>query len=353
MKKKAVFSAEKQNENKPATEKNMSKKGLQLSEEYFQAYGVDMLKKMQIKYPELQGMIAAGLAGQGSECFGFDDSYSQDHDFGPAFCIWLPENLYRKYAKPLQEAYENLPKEFAGYPARNVTVHAQERVGVLCIEDFYYRLTGKEGIPESNLEWLRIPESGLSKAVNGKIFLDELGEFTSIREGLLKYYPEDVRLKKIVARAAGMAQSGQYNYARMMRRGEYTAAFLAVSEFIKNACSMVHLLNRRYTPFYKWMHRSLKDMKILPEVYDLIAQLSAAPCQSDAWKEVKEEDLIYGLNLKDGRVVLMETIAQLVIKELHRQELSDVQDSYLDHHTFAMMKKIKDPVISSLQILEG
>jgi len=79
----------------------------------------------------------------------------------------------------------------------------------------------------------------------------------------LKYYPEEVRIKKIAREAALMAQSGQYNYNRMFGRGEKVTADIALAEFLKHTMSMIYLLNRRFAPFYKWMHRGLREMKVI------------------------------------------------------------------------------------------
>ena len=98
------------------------------------------------------------------------------------------------------------------------------RVGCLCIEDWYRRYTGYAHGPETLAQWRQIPESFLATATNGEIFADPFGIFTVIREKLLVYYPEDIRIKKIVARAATMAQAGQYNYPRCVRRGDTVAA---------------------------------------------------------------------------------------------------------------------------------
>ena len=43
---------------------------LKISEVFFEEYGLPMLEK---DFPEYKDQIAAGLVGQTSECFGYDD----------------------------------------------------------------------------------------------------------------------------------------------------------------------------------------------------------------------------------------------------------------------------------------
>ena len=90
-------------------------KGLELCEKYFREVGYPALKDC---FPKLLSEITVGLVGQGSECLGFDDAYSRDHDWGPSFAMWLPEKLYKTYREPLSRLYRDLPHVFAGYPPR-------------------------------------------------------------------------------------------------------------------------------------------------------------------------------------------------------------------------------------------
>lgn len=329
-------------------------KGLELSRRYFESCGIPMIERIKNQYPELNGQIAAGLVGQGSECLGFDDTLSTDHDFGPSFCIWLVRPIYEKYGQIIQKEYDSLPGEFLGFPARNVMPQGGGRVGVLCAEDFYYNLLGIEKAPETNREWLFLSESALATAVNGEVFLDENGYFTGMRKCLLAYFPEDIRLKKIAARAGTMAQAGQYNYSRLCKRGEWTGASIALHEFIKSTCSIVNLLNRKYTPFYKWMHRSLKDTEFLSEIYDLLDQLTQQEDLRAAWTDAEPAEFLYGfLNTKDKNAVLIETICQLIIREMRKQGLTDATDMYLEPHAVSVMSRIKDPQIAALPLMYG
>ena len=52
--------------------------GLELAKRYYEEVGRPMLER---DFPELLPRLAAGLVGDGSECLGFDDAISQDHDF--------------------------------------------------------------------------------------------------------------------------------------------------------------------------------------------------------------------------------------------------------------------------------
>ena len=61
--------------------------GLELSEKYYRTYGAPMLHDL---FPEIEGIVAVGLVGSGSECLGYDDELSRDHDFEPSFTIFLP-----------------------------------------------------------------------------------------------------------------------------------------------------------------------------------------------------------------------------------------------------------------------
>lgn len=313
-------------------------KGMELSKKYYEAYG----KPMLAGFPELEHEFAAGLIGRGSECFGFDDEISRDHDFGPSFCIWLRRETYARHGKRLQEAYDAMPREFMGFPGRVMEETGGGRVGVLCMEDFYYGLLGIDHVPASNQEWLLLQDENLASATNGEVFEDRFGAFSRIREGFLSYYPEDVRMKKMTACMAKAARAGQYNYARAMRRGERAAAELALHEFIKEAMSLVYLLNRRYAPFDKWIHRGMKTLPVCSEIGDMI----------NLFYQVKGPEMPY-VYANDDRVLIIEAICNIIVQELHAQGLSALEDNFLQSHLHTVTEKIQDEGIRKLQFLEG
>jgi len=301
-------------------------KGMELAKQFYENAGKPMLQR---DFPQYLNCIAAGLVGEGSECFGFDDGISQDHDFGARFCLWLPDDLYKEIGSLLQKSYENLPDTFLGYPVlKSSAVGGAKRSGVFSISGFYENLLGRGTLPEKETDWFSYRESALAAAANGCVFTDPLERFTTVRHRLQEYYPENVRLKKLAGCLAYMAQTGQVNYARSMSRGENFTAGLCINEFIRAAFSVLYLLNRRFMPYYKWAKAALADAPILPQAVSLLEDLQQTGSQTEAWGSgASGSD---ALNLLDKKVRLIENICSLIAEELVRQGLSDSAEVFLN-----------------------
>ena len=65
-------------------------KGIELAEKFYTEYGAPMLRE---GFLQLEGLIAVGIAGSGSECLGYDDELSQDHDLRRDFAYFFPMSL--------------------------------------------------------------------------------------------------------------------------------------------------------------------------------------------------------------------------------------------------------------------
>jgi hypothetical protein len=303
-------------------------RGLELSEKYYRQVVAPMLED---RFPDQLSLIAAGLVGEGSECYGYDDNISRDHDWGPSVCLWLTAEDYRLFGPELEAAVESLPKSFLGYPARNTSTLGQGRTGVLEIGAFYQRFLGIKTAPETLQQWRHIPESNLSAVTNGKVFIDILGDFTRIRNQLKAGFPEDIRKKKIAARCMTIAQSGQYNYRRITDRKELVAAHLAEAVFINAFISMVYLLNNQYQPFYKWKHRGLLELPVMgQESYHTLDRLVRIPI--DEFQE---------------KTRVIELLSWNVIEELKRQGLSEGNEDFLLDHGYRVHEKIEDAFLRS------
>lgn len=308
-------------------------KGLELCKSYYENIGAPELKRL---FPEAMSRAAAGLSGQGSDCLGLDDEISRDHDFGPGFCLWISDEDFEKFGAELQKAYDALPRSYMGFERKPTQTGAQ-RVGVMRTSDFYRYYIGCPGVPDTLMRWVRIQEHFLATCTSGEVFEDGLGEFSAIRNGLLPCYPEDVRLKKLAARAATMAQSGQYNYHRLMRRGDVFGARLALAEFLNAALSMLYMLNFRYEPFYKWQFAGAEGLVAMSEALPYLKDIAASSTRRDADTIARD----------------IEAASAVAISELRLQGLTDAEGDYLEPHAYSIMSKIEDPEIRGLHVMEG
>ena len=309
-------------------------KGLELARKYYEAYGAPMIRE---EFPEYEEMIAVGLTGSGSECYGYDDDVSGDHDFEPGFCIFIPgeEIVDRRTAFLLERAYAKLPAEFEGFRRLKLQPVGGQRHGVFRIDEYF---TEKIGCPVEQMtmeQWLRIPEYALAEAVNGEVFRDPVGLLTDCRK-ILAEMPEDARRKRLAGRLLLMAQSGQYNYRRCLKHGETGAAQLAVGEFVRNTLSAVFLLNRKYMPYYKWSFRALKA---LPGGEDLGRSLEWLLSTGN------EEEIA------EDKYFCMEGIASQVIDLLQEQGLTEATCGDLEKHAYSVNDGSRESGVRNLHVL--
>ena len=311
-------------------------RGLEIARKFYEEHGAPMLER---DFPRLLPLIACGLVGSGSECYGFDDDLSRDHDFEAGFCIFLPgeDVVDRRAAFELERAYSRLPKEFMGVKRAAISPVGGNRHGVIRISDFY---AAKIGVPDGALtqsDWMRIPEYALAEATNGEVFADGYGLFTCIRNALLGR-PEDVRRKKLAGQLIVMAQSGQYNYARCLARGETGAAQLAAIEFAKAAMRAAFLLARRYMPYEKWAFRALRALPEFSGLADPLERLiSTGNTQSEA--AAKRE--------------IIENVCSAVCGALRAQSLTERQGNELAPISYSVNDSVADPNLRNMNIFAG
>lgn len=357
--------------------------GLKLARAFWTQMGKPMIAA---KYPQYAGRIAAGLVGHGSECYGFDDAYSQDHDFGPRFCLWLTDEDYAAIGEQLEADYEALPRKFsvdaqgrvtfeaharsdasgafpsagAGSPVTPRAQGANRRDGVFRIGDFFESITGYRTAPAQTAphEWLMLQESTLAAATNGEVFADPTGLFSKTRQGF-KNMPDDVRLALISRRLGMIAQAGQYNLPRSLKRGDGAAAWLSIHEFVQATASLVFLVNVPmvvgYMPYYKWQFAALRKLSgsmfaLLPNVgeqLETVMRLSSAACYGGAGFGEGGKGAAPAIKKIND---IVEQIAADIVRELKREHLTTSGETFLEWQRPYVEDHIAsdDPVLKSL-----
>lgn len=311
-------------------------KGLEIAKSFYKEYGEAMLSE---QFPEYEGLIAVGLVGSGSECFGFDDEISRDHDFEAGFCLFIPDEdvIDRQTAFQLERAYSKLPKEYMGLKRSILSPVGSNRHGVIRMSDFYTQKVGSANGDLTVSQWLTTPEFYLAEATNGEVFRDDCGAFTLIRNKLLNM-PEDIRLKKLAGNLLLMAQSGQYNFKRCLDHAEPAAAQLAVNEFVGSAMKTVFLLNRKYMPYYKWSFRALRGLERLGNLADSFEFLLTSANDNET---------------AETKYFIIEDIASMVIAELQNDEITKAVCGDLEKHAYSVNDFIKDSDIRNLNVLSA
>ncbi len=233
-------------------------KGLRLSELFFEQSVRPAFKKM-LSIQEFQ-RLSFGLVGPGSECYGFDDELSRDHDWGPRVIVWVPSTTSKDTIARYQAIYDGLAPYCFGYGYSRTLDSSIIRKGIHPIDGFFSSVLGYDHPPTTELEWIVVKEEALSLATNGKVFSDGSGLVTAFRASLMEYYPTDVWLKKISSRCALIAQYGQSNLLRSYARNDELGIGYELAMVAREAAMLVYLLKKQYRPYYKWLFLGLEGL---------------------------------------------------------------------------------------------
>lgn len=317
--------------------------GLALSRAYYEAYGKPMIQE---QFSDYEDKIAVGLAGEGSDCFGFDDEISRDHDWGPDFCMWITEETERQSGDKLREAYAALPQKFMGY-TRAVSARGNQRRGVQTINSFYGRLLGTrdwEKMQEHTF-WRSVSDASLAAAVNGEIFYDPQGIFSSVRKQLAAGYPQQIQYLKLAESAARFAQTGQYNYARMLNRGDNITAMMMLGDCLKEAAKLCYYMENQYPPHDKWLVKGLGQLaegkeiqKLLQVVTDSIQNISN-PKEGESYTGKSGEAVRAEMSSQNRVTQAIEDLAAKLVQMMYSKGFISDTDPYLDAHTGELLAK--------------
>jgi hypothetical protein len=294
------------------------------------------------KFPGYEDRIAVGIAGEGSDCFGFDDEISRDHDFGTGVCLWVTDEDMARFGNLLSIAYNELVDSVE---RAYFTERLRERRGVMTIRRFYSNILNIECDPEKGVltddDWYRLDHSCLKTATNGEVFRDDAGVFTAFRNYLMGYYPDRVWRARIAEQLHEYASAFQVNYTRCMTRGDTVAAELCRARGISSAMELFFLLKREYPPYYKWTFRALGELDDEGVLSAKLYELSRLRIDTEAWEGTRYHP--NRQNYKDRIVSLSEEIACELEDMLIKAGMSRARGRYLEAHVEAVLAGTKQP----------
>ena len=310
------------------------------SRDFYETFGKPMILS---KFPSYAERIAVGLVGEGSDCFGFDDEISTDHDYEVGLCIWLTEEDYEKIGKELQDAYDQLCRR---------EQRLKYRRGVFSINEFYQKLLGIKGDFEGHsfIDLSAIPEFLLAAATNGQIFSDPLGKFTKIRDQLLGYYPEELWRKKLAGSIHEFSQYAQSNYSRMMARHDSITSLLCIGKATESVLDILYLLEKQYAPYYKWKKKGIEHTNLAKKVLPLLEKAAQLPDQKQVWEGYRYSSA--SVYTEDAKLSIFEEIATEILMELKRQNLVEGDDLFLESYLKQILEGKNMDLIEAIVLKE-
>ncbi|MFQ5968052.1 MAG: DUF4037 domain-containing protein [Acidimicrobiia bacterium] len=195
---------------------------------------------------------AAALLGEGSEVLGLDTERSTDHSWGPRLNVFVGSEDVERARSVIGTG---LPDEFQGRPVRYPrwqTGRVEHHVEVATVGAWFESYLGfdpRESI--TTAQRLATPQQLLLEVTSGKVFRDDLGELTAVRQ-LLSWYPDDVWLWLMACQWHLLAEVEPL-VGRTAEVGDELGSRILAARQVENLIRLCLLQERCYAPYGKWM----------------------------------------------------------------------------------------------------
>ncbi len=211
--------------------------------------------------------MSVALIGNGSEVLGFDDAISEDHNFWPRLNIFLDDNHYSVFdARIEQQVLEQLPDSFEGYPIRRNGQYPS--ISFSPLNEFFREHLCASRFPLAKNDWFMINEQHLLELTSASIFHDPSSRLANAL-GSIRFYPEEFEPLLVHRALERLSEVG--GIERSIQREDIISASFYFGQFCYFAIRLLHLLNRKYCPYPKWMGRSVRELgSDGQQVYELL-----------------------------------------------------------------------------------
>jgi hypothetical protein len=225
---------------------------------------------------------AAALIGDGSDVLGFDTAQSTDHGWGPRLFVFA--DVTPDEARQLDDLVDkSLPATFRGWPTRFPArdgARVRHQVRIMGLRAFFERYLGWDATrPPVDADWLATPTQLLGALTAGAVFEDGPGTLTAARRRLV-WYPDHVWLYLLGCQWRRVDQEEAF-VGRAGQVGDELGSAVICARLVRDLVRLCFLLERRYTPYTKWMGTAFERLDCSPSLTPLLRQTLAA----HSWQE--------------------------------------------------------------------
>jgi hypothetical protein len=234
---------------------------------------------------------AAARLGSGSDVLGYDDSMSQDHDWGLRLNLLVPAAVAEEVDTYLNAS---LPESYAGRPTRFATTwraDVRSQVQVDSVRTFAMSRLGVD--PRQELDpvtWLGLTGQSVLELTAGEVFHDSAGQLGSVREAL-RWYPDDVWRYVLAADWSRLGEELPLA-GRAGQRGDELGSRVVMARLVRTAMHLGFLLEREWPPYAKWVGTAYRRLAVAGPTNRPLASALDAP----DW-QAREDGLVEALDI--------------------------------------------------------